>query len=199
MGDVIITISREYGCGARNVGQRVASKLGIGYYDRDIIELAAKNSGFSEEFIEKSEQRNISGISPWAENVDKNSSAFSLSHQVYLAQFSAIREIASKGSCVIIGRCSDAILKSGYKRLSVFLHASIEDRIKYAVENYNVNEHGAVNKVKKIDAERAAHYNYYSDKEWGVCKNYDLSINMSNFSVEGACQIIINGLASLTY
>ncbi len=197
MEDVIITISREYGCGARVVGQRVATKLGIGYYDRDIIGLAAKNSGFSEEFIEKSEQRNISGISPWAENVDTNSATFSLSHQVYLAQFAAIREIASKGSCVIVGRCSDAILKTGYKRLSIFMHANIEDRIKFAVENYGISEFGAVKKIKQIDAERAAHYNYYSDKEWGVCKNYDISINMSNFSVEGACQIIIDGLACL--
>ncbi len=198
MNDVIITISREYGCGARVVGKRLAAKLGVDYYDREIIELAAKNSGFSEEFIEEAEQRTSNGILPWAEEADYTPTTLSLSNRVYLAQFSAIREIASKGTCVLVGRCSDAILKTGYNRLSVFLHAKKEDRIKYTIEHYGLNENNAQKKIMQIDSERAAHYKYYSDKEWGVCKNYDLSINMSNFSIEGATQIIINALASMS-
>ena len=137
---VIITISREYGCGAREVGDRLAKRLGIPYYDRDLVQKAAGRSGLTPEFIEKTEQRNTGGVF-YGTNAAVSTmggvfpgGSTSLADQVYLAEFSVIREIAEREhSCVIVGRCADAILKNDYRCLNIFLHADFDKRVERAV------------------------------------------------------------------
>ncbi|MGE4353071.1 MAG: AAA family ATPase [Oscillospiraceae bacterium] len=202
MEDIIITISREYGCGAREVGETLANKLGIPYYDKRLIKIAAERSGLAPEFIEKTEQRAAGGIFYGINSTESTVGGVvpggtSLADQVYLAQFGAIREIAAKGSCVIVGRCADVILKDDYKCLNIFLHAPLEQRIKRAVEVYGINPNGAAHTVRETDKARSRHYKYYSDKKWGNAENYDISMNMEKFSINGAVRILLKALDTM--
>lgn len=202
MENVIITISREYGCGARAVGEALATRLGIPYYDRNLVDIAAERSGLAPEFIEKTEQRTTGGFF-----YSMNSTAGvlsgaapgskSLADQVYLAQFGAIREIAAKGSCVIVGRCADAILKDDYNCLRIFLHADFEDRVKRAVEVYGIDAQEAPRILKDTDKARARHYKYYSDQKWGAASNYDISLNMALFTIDGAVKMLADAVAGM--
>ena len=194
---VIITISREYGCGAREVGDRLAKRLGIPYYDRDLVQKAAERSGLTPEFIEKTEQRNTGGVF-YGTNAAVSTmggvfpgGSTSLADQVYLAEFSVIREIAEREhSCVIVGRCAGAILKNDYRCLNIFLHADFDKRVERAVKVYGVPADKAERIVKDTDKARAKHYKYYSDQKWGAANNYDISMNMAAFSIDGAVQIL---------
>ena len=202
MEDIIITISREYGCGAREVGEKLAKKLGIPYYDKRLVDLASERSGLTPEFIERTEQRATGGIFYGINSTVGTMGGVvpggtSLADQVYLAQFGAIREIASKGSCVIVGRCADAILKSDYKCLSVFLHAPIEQRKKRAIAVYGIDPDEVEHIVKETDKARAYHYKYYSDKKWGTASNYDISMNMAKFTINGAVSVLCNVLETV--
>jgi len=193
--DLIITISREYGCGARHVGERLAKKLGVPYYDEHIINMAAERSGLTPEFIQRTEQRQAGGVFFGAAHAMGNAGSIfhggtSLADQVYLAQYSAIREIAEKGSCVIVGRCADAILRDDYRILRVFLHADFEQRVKRAIEVYGVDPEKAEKMVKDTDRARTRHYKYYSDLKWGVADNYDICMDMGTFSFDGAVGIL---------
>ena len=197
--DLIITISREYGCGARHVGKRLAEKLGVPYYDAHIINMAAERSGLTPEFIKRTEQRQTGGIFYGASAAMGTAGGLlhggtSLADQVYLAQFSAIREIAEKGSCVIVGRCADAILKDDYRILSVFLHADFEKRVKRAVEVYGVDPEKAEKIVKDTDRARSRHYKHYSDLKWGVADNYDICMDMGTFTFDGAVRLLADSI-----
>ena len=188
--DLIITISREYGCGARHVGERLAKKLGIPYYDAHIIEMAAELSGLAPDFIKRTEQRQTGGLFFSGGAGSIISGGTSLADQVYLAQFTAIREIAEKGSCVIVGRCADAILRDDYRILRVFLHADFDQRVKRAIEVYGVEPDKAEKMVKDTDRARTRHYKHYSDLKWGVADNYDICMDMGTFTFDGAVQIL---------
>ena len=204
MKQVIITISREYGCGAREVGERLAKRLGIPYYDRDLVHKAAERSGLTPEFIEKTEQRNTGGVFYGTNAAVSSMSGVlpggtSLADQVYLAEFSVIREIAERDhSCVIVGRCADAILKNDYRCLNIFLHADLQSRIKRAVEVYGVDPDKAERIVRDTDKARAKHYKYYSDQKWGAASNYDISMNMAAFTIDGAVQILADCVSAMT-
>lgn len=201
MKDIIITISREYGCGAREVGEKLAKRLGIPYYDKRLVDIAAERSGLTPEFIERTEQRNTGGlfygVNTTVNSLGAVSGGTSLGDQVYLAQFGAIREIASKGSCVIVGRCADVILKKDYTCLSIFMHADIEKRIDRAIKVYGIEPDKAERTVKDTDKTRAKHYKYYSDQKWGVASNYDISMNIDAFTIDGAVDILVDCVAAL--
>lgn len=202
MKDIIITISREYGCGAREVGEKLANKLGIPYYDKHLVEMAAQRSGLTPEFIERTEQRSTGGIF-YGTNTAVGSmggvvpGGSSLADQVYLAQFGTIREIAAKGSCVIVGRCADAILRDDYKCLNIFLHADFQKRVERAVKVYGLDPDKAERIVRDTDKARARHYKYYSDLKWGAADNYDISMNMASFSIDGAVEILADSIKAL--
>ncbi len=202
MKDVIITISRQYGCGAREVGEKLAKKLGVPYYDKHLVELAAQRSGLTPEFIEKTEQRSTGGVF-YGTNTTVGTmggvvtGGTSLADQVYLAQFSTIREIAAKGSCVIVGRCADAILREDYRCLNIFLYADLQKRVERAIKVYGVDPDKAEKTVKDTDKARAKHYKYYSDLKWGAADNYDISMNMASFSIDGAVEILADSINAL--
>lgn len=201
MKNLIITISRQYGCGAREVGEKLAQKLGIPYYDKHLVDLAAERSGLTPEFIEKTEQRNTGGIFYGTNTVGAVGSVLaggtSLADQVYLAQFTVIREIAAKGSCVIVGRCADAILREDYPCLTVFLHADLQKRIERAILAYGIDTDKAERVVRDTDKARAKHYKYYSDRKWGAADNYDISMDIGAFSIDGAVQILSDCVSAL--
>jgi len=161
--NLIITISREYGSGGRYVGKLLAEKLGVKLYDKDLIEIVSNKSGLSATYIEKNEQ-NIHGnlLSSFNTQYYNN---LSNDDNLFIAESNAIKEIAENGSCIIIGRCADYVLKDNKNVINIFLYSSDEDKVKRAVKYYGLDEKNAINEINKINKSREKHYNYYTRKE----------------------------------
>ena len=196
MKNLIITISRQYGSGGRMIGQQLAKELNIPFYDKEIIDLAAKESGLAVDFIRGQEQQlTQSLLFSIVTNFTSNSSAFnpnmlSLSDQVYLAEAKAIRELADKGSCVMVGRCADWVLEKDYDVLRIFVCAPIEERCRRAVEDYGDKQDNIQKTVQNIDKQRARYCQHYCDKAWEDAGNYDLCLNSGTISIENCVAII---------
>ena len=192
----VITISREFGSGGRSIGEKLANELGISFYDRAIIQMAAEKSGLSPGYIERSEE---SIPSPFLLNLNYTAySSFdpmnhfetSMNDKVFQAQFAVITEVASEGNCVIVGRCADYILRNEPKLCRVFVHADMPDRIKRAAETYPLSEDKLEDRIRKIDKSRANYYKYYTNQAWADMRNYDLIINTSHAGIDGAVDAV---------
>lgn len=184
----VITISRQYGSGGRRIGKLLANELNIPFYDRELISLAAGESGIAEEFFENAEQsRSASTFS----SVLGGKYEPPLSDKVYFAQCDAIRSLAEKGPCIIVGRCADHVLQNRKDVLNVFIYADAALRQKRAVEDYGDAAAKISEKVKFIDKKRSTYYEYYSDQKYGRCENYHLCIDSGAVGVEGAAKIIL--------
>ena len=196
MKNLIITISRQYGSGGRQIGQQLAKELNIPFYDKEIIDLAAKESGLAADFIRGQEQQlTQSLLFSIVTNFTSNGGAFnpnmlSLSDQVYLAEAKAIRSLADKGSCVMVGRCADWVLEKDYDVLRVFVCAPIESRCKRAVEEYGDKAENIQKAVQSIDKQRARYCQHYCDKAWEDAENYDLCLNSGTISLAQCVAII---------
>lgn len=170
----VITISREYGSGGREIGEQLAKELGIPFYNKELINMAAKESGLSEEYIRKTEQVKstsfLYGLYMGAQQLPMND-------QIFLVQSKLIRKIAEEGPCVIVGRCADYVLRERKDLLSVFIHAPMDLRIQRAQEVYEKSAANMEDFIKKKDKKRASFYNYFSQNKWGSAKNYNLSIS----------------------
>lgn len=183
---IVITISREYGSGGRYVGRIIADKLGIKLYDKDFITKIAEETGLSEEYIEEKEQaRNIldslnNGYYNGLNNAD----------ELFLKEAELIKKVADEESCVIIGRCSDFILKDRKNVIKVFVYSTMEDKIKRATEIYGFDKEKAKKEITRRDKLRANHYKYYTDKNWNDHSNYDICINSDLLGVEKSAEII---------
>ena len=164
MAKRIITISREFGSGGRFIGEEVAKKLGIAYYDKNIIGQIAEKSGLSPEYIQE--------------------------NAVYEAQRNIILGLAEKEPCVIIGRNADYILKDRDDVLNVFIHGDMPEKIKRITGLYNVKEKAAVKMMADTDKRRRTNYNFYTDQNWGKASNYTLCLNSSQLGYD-RCEMII--------
>ncbi|MDD4591294.1 MAG: cytidylate kinase-like family protein [Prevotella sp.] len=198
MGKIILTIGRQYGSGGREIGQKLASAFGINYYDKELMAEAAKSSGLSREFFEKADEKVASSLAyaysvgfpymglftPYADVLSNDG--------LFKFQSEAIRKIADKGSCVMVGRCADYILRDYPKCYSVFIHNTKENRIKRIMDAQHVTEEQAKELMIKTDKSRAAYYNYYTNKAWGVAASYDLSINVAVLGIDATVSFIKN-------
>jgi len=196
MQKFLITISREYGSGGRVIGRALATDLGIPFYDDEIRTLTAKKSGLSEDFIAKSAE-NLPNTFLHNLNYSAYSSYDSISFydipvtdKLFLAQSEVIKDLAEQGSCVIIGRCADYVLRDEPSLVKIFIRGASEDRIRFAVENYDLSPQKASERLKKIDKSRTNYYKYYTNRQWGNIDNFDLVINTSFTGIEGAIAII---------
>lgn len=192
MSRKIITISREFGSGGRYIGEKLASKLGWKYYDKDIISELANQTGLAEEFIENASELSPKGIFGYS-FVGRNMSGQSVEDMVYEAQRKVILDIAERDSCVIIGRNADHILKDRTDVLNVFIYGNMAEKTKRICELYHLSEEEAVKEMKNIDKRRAINYKFYTDKQWGMAKNYSISLNSSELGYE-MCEKIIEEL-----
>ena len=183
---VVITISRQYGSGGRYVGRLIADKLGIKLYDKDFIIKLAEETGLSEEYIEKNEQKRdtLAALNNGYYNGLDNSD------ELFVKEAELIKEVADKESCVIIGRCADFILKDKENVIKVFIYGTMENRIKRATEIYGFNKDKAQKEIKRIDKLRANHYKFYTNREWDDYSNYDLTINSDYLGVEKSAELI---------
>lgn len=198
---VVITIGRQYGSGGRNVGKLVAKKLGIDFYDKELITLAAKQNGMSEHLFESVDERPTNSLlyslAVGAYGMDGNYSywgdaALPLNDRVYQIQAGLIEELADKGSCVIVGRCADYVLRDRDNVVNVFLMADKEYRKKKAIESYQVPAEKAADVIKKTDKKRANYYNYHTNREWSDASNYHICVDVGAIGEEKCADLIVS-------
>lgn len=196
-GNLVITIGRESGSAGRHIGQMLAEDLGIKCYDKELLTLAAKNSGLCEELFRTHDEKPTSSFL-YSLVMDSYSAGYSTSgyldmpinHKLFLAQFDTIKKLAEEESCVIVGRCADYALAEYPNMVSVFICGEEKDKIRHLMERHDVTETKAKDIMIKTDKRRASYYNYYSSKRWGSSKSYDLCINSSVIGYEGAVEVI---------
>ena len=187
----IITISREFGSGGRFIGEEVAKKLGIAYYDKNIINEIAEKSGLSPEYIqENAELSPKKGLFAYA-FAGRDVTGKSVEDMVYEAQRKVILELAEKEPCVIIGRNADYILKDRDDVLNVFIHGGTPEKIQRITRLYNVEEQKAVKMMVDIDKRRMVNYNFYTNQKWGKADNYTLCLNSSQLGYDRCEKIIM--------
>ena len=187
----IITISREFGSGGRFIGEEVAKKLGISYYDKDIIGQIAEQSGFSPEYIrENTELSPKKGLFAYAFS-GRDITGKSVEDMVYEAQRNVILKIAEKESCVVIGRNADFILKDREDVLNVFIHGDMPEKVQRICKLYNVAEADVAKMITETDKRRRTNYNFYTDQKWGMAGNYSLSLNSSQLGYDRCEKIIL--------
>ena len=176
---IVITISREYGSGGHYVGELLAKRMGINFYDKNLINLISKKSGLSKEYVEENSQKLAS-----FKYIDNNDD------RIFIAEEKVIKDLANKESCVIVGRCADYILKDNKDTIKVFLYSSSQDKVKRAVKYYNLEEDKALKEINKINNERAKHYKYYTNRDWYDFANYDIALNVDYLGVEKTAELL---------
>lgn len=195
----VITISRELGSGGSTIGKMIANQLNISYYDRELIDKAAEKSGLTSKYVETAEQKitnsflyNLAMGTNYGYGILEaaNKQSLPLTEQVYIAQQQIIKECAKKGSCVIVGRCADAILDNDFDVFKVFIYADMKDRIQRCMSQYNISRETAQKQIKQSDRARSCHYVTFTDKEWGNRHNYDIMINSSDLGYQKCANII---------
>ena len=191
MAKRIITISREFGSGGRFIGEEVAKKLGIAYYDKNIINEIAEKSGLSPEYVlENAELSPKKGMFAYA-LAGRDITGRSVEDMVYEAQRKVILELAEKVPCVIIGRNADYILKDRDDVLNVFIHGNMPEKTQRIIRLYNVDEKKAVKMMADTDKRRMTNYNFYTEHKWGKASNYTLCLNSSQLGYDRCEKIIM--------
>jgi len=193
----IITIAREYGSGGRYVGKLIAEKLGLKFYDKDLIEIISNESGLSASYIEANEE-NLHGSLLSSFNTQYYNN-LSNDDNLFIAESKAIKEIADKGGCVIVGRCSNHILKENENVINIFLYSDDENKVKRAVTYYGLSEKNALKEINRINRNREKHYHYYTHEKWKDVNNYHLCINVDILGVEETAKYIADFVKNKNY
>jgi len=181
----VINIGRQLGSGGRQIGEKLADGFGIGFYDKELIQLASKESGLGKEFFERADEKSsfsfIGGLLGLRTNISNEvyTNNYLTNETFFKIQSDVIRELAGKESCVFVGRCADYILRDNPRCINVFITADTDDRIKRVAQTYQLSLDKAQELIVKTDKKRAEYYNYYSNKVWGAAGSYHLCINSS--------------------
>ena len=192
---MVITVGRQYGSGGREIGTMLAEKLGIAYYDDMLLKEAAKESGLCEDLFRSFDERPKSflysiAMDPYSFSMNSVTARGNIEQQVYLATYETIKKLADKGPCVLIGRCADYALKDRDDVINIFITAPLEGRIERVARRNDISLDEAKDRIKKTDKSRASYYNYYSSKDWGEAKSYDLCIDSSLLGIEGTVALL---------
>ena len=195
--NTIITIGRQYGSGGHDIGKQLAEELNVPFYDKALLERAAKDSGLCQEIFENHDEKPTNSflysLVMDTYSLGYTTSSFSempLNHKIFLAQFDAIKNIAKEGPCVIVGRCADYALAEFPNVVNVFLHADLQDRIVRIARRHDLTDAKAKDLIIKTDKRRASYYNYYTSKKWGEAAGYDLSLNTATLGIDGTIHMI---------
>ena len=192
---MVITVGRQYGSGGREIGTMLAEKLGIAYYDDMLLKEAAKESGLCEDLFRSFDERPKSflysvAMDPYSFSMNHVMPKGSIEQQVYLATYDTIKKLADKAPCVLIGRCADYALKDRDDVINLFITAPLENRIERVARRNGITRDEAKERIKRTDKSRASYYNYYSSKDWGDAKSYDLCIDSSLLGIEGTVELL---------
>lgn len=192
---MVITVGRQYGSGGREIGTALANRLGITYYDDLLLKKAAEESGLCEELFHSFDERPKSflysiALDPYSFSMSHITSKGSIEQQVYLATYDTIKKLADQGPCVLIGRCADYALKDRTDVINLFITAPLPNRIKRVAMRNGISEDEAKDRIRRKDKDRAAYYNFYSAKEWGDARSYDLCIDSSLLGIQGTVELL---------
>ena len=198
MKNVVITIARQYGSGGRTVGEMLAEKMGIHFYDKELMKLASDESGINEALFVNADEKvkatkllNIAKSAYGGELISPESDDFTSSDNLFNYQAKIIRELAAKESCVIMGRCADYILKDYDNVLSVFVHAPKDFCMEQAAKKHSMTEKELERFITKTDRHRAGYYKYHTGREWTDARNYDLCLDSSKLGFDRCVEEII--------
>ncbi len=195
----IVTISREFGSGGREIGIKLAKKLGIDFYDKELISLAAKESGIDPALFERIDEHAANsllyslsmGMFNFGQTGFSPRDQISVNDQLYLLQHKIIKQLAEK-PCVIVGRCADYILRDKPNCINVFIHADIDYRMERAKKVHNIPENKVEAVVRKTDKTRSNYYQFYTEHKWGLASNYHLCINSGKMSEDRIVDVLCN-------
>ncbi len=193
----IITISREFGSGGREIGKKLADRFGVPFYDKELLEIASKESGIARELFVKNDESYtnsflyslVMGNYPVSPDGRLNPE-LPLNHKIFLAQFETIKKLAEKGPCVIVGRCADYVLKDEPNVVNFFVSGNMFEKKRRILERYDIEKNKVEDFIKKTDKRRASYYNYYTDMKWGEARHFDLCVNSSRSGIEGAVDLM---------
>lgn len=190
-----ICIGRQFGAGGRIISKMLTERFGCQYFDKEILKVAAEESGFSPSFFKENDEKKsffhtlFHDHAPMLSDSSFYSNDFS-DESLFKFQCDAIRKEAKKGNCLFIGRCADYVLRDDPDMVSVFITANIEDRVKLVRERLQVDEETARKIINKKESSRASYYNFYTGKKWGYADSYNLCLNSSFFGMEGTAELI---------
>lgn len=195
---VIITIARQYGSGGREIGERVAELLGIPIYDKEIINSAAEKGNLNVEVIKNADESAANSLLytlAMGSNVIGTTMHFGykmpINDKLFILQSEVIKEYAEAGSCVVIGRCSDHVLRDVPGVFRLFIYGDLEHRKeRVAMRHPEIKSSQVIDVINKTDKRRASYYNFYTGNKWGKYDNYDMAINSSTLGIEGTAQLI---------
>lgn len=196
---IILTFARQFGSGGHEVAEKVAKLLNIGFYDKELIALAAKESGLSEHLFDGLDEKPTNSLLySLVMGLQSGSSTYCRygdvtgSDNIFRIQSQVIRSLAEKESCVIVGRCSDYVLRDEENLVSIFVRAGIDFRTERIMKSYDMKEKAALDYILKTDKRRSSFYNFYTNRIWGSVDNYDISINTERVDIDGAAQVIVD-------
>lgn len=197
--NTIITIGRQFGSAGREIGHLLAKDLGIKLYDKEMLAVAAKESGICQELFETHDEKPTNSFL-YSLVMDTYSMGYSpnayvdmpINHKVFLAQFDAIKKIADEGPCILVGRCADYALEAYPNCVSVFIHADLDTRIRRIARIYDLTDAKAKDMILKTDKKRASYYNYYTNKKWAAAESYELCLDSSKLGVRGTADAILS-------
>lgn len=189
----IITIGRQFGAGGRELGKRLSQELQIPYYDKELLSEAAKLSGLSEMYLDQEDERVTNSLLySLVMGTRTLTGQPTLEELVWDAHRKAILSVADKGSCIIVGRCADYVLRERTDLLRLFIMDDMDQRIRHVSQRDQISPAQAEQKIRKMEKMRAAYYNSHSDKKWGAAESYDLCLNLSHVGKEWALAIILD-------
>lgn len=193
MNNQIITIGRQIGSGGRLVGKILAERLGLAYYDQEILRRAAVESGIRDEFFKSHDEKNtfLTRLTDYFSLASYSNDSCLTSDGLFKLQSDAIRKAAEEGGAVFVGRCSDYILRDFPNRTDVFITANIDDRISRAQEYFHVSAEEAARKIQDLESSRAKYYNFFTNKTWGAAQSYHICLNSSGLTLEQCADMII--------
>lgn len=193
----IITVSRQFGSGGRTIAKKIASELGITYYDKEIVNRIAKETGFSEEYISEAGEYAFSRRSflfslAVTNSYTHNPGELSIPDKIYIMQNNIINDLAEKEPCVIVGRCADYILREREDCLHTFFYADKDFRIQHVIENYGETEVPTEKRLKEKDDKRKVYYRHYTGREWGDVRNYHVSMNSGVIGLDACAEAVVS-------
>lgn len=198
---LVITIGRQFGSGGRDVGEKIAEYFNIPFYDKELVEMAAQKSNISKEALKEVDEHATNSFLYSLASGNYSMRGINapiyyempINDKLFIAQSEVIKEIAKKGSCVIVGRCADYVLEDeNVDLMNVFIYGSVDYRAKRVMEALNLTQSKARDRVMKTDKQRRTYYDYYTSKDWGVMSNYDVCVNAEKFGIDGAANLLIN-------
>lgn len=197
--NTIITIGRQFGSGGYEIAKKLADKLNISFYDKELLKKAAKESGLCEEVFHDFDEKPTSSflyslvMDPYsAMSFQSGNMEMPLNHKVFLAAFDTIKKLANEESCVFVGRCADYALENYDNCINIFIYAPMEQRIERVCERLQLKPDKAKDKIVRADKQRSSYYNYYTTKKWGAVGSYDICIDSSLLGVDGTVDFIID-------